>query len=289
MAIALVAHPALGALAEQLGDALPITGLYYPARSHPRDATLPFFSDLSAMLAETGASSCVFLSPYQGLHKDIGICLEIGIDVLCAGPVPQLDNQIVLQTSNQLVIGGIHHSSPLFNKALVQRNNPSFAAAVYLRFISGAQGPGLLPAWWAACSQWAFAVDLLGESPTSLHLSAYHQGRAYQVSLTAVTPSGTAIQLVIAPQRALSELTLLGQGGLISASSAQGGIALASALGTQVMHDVLDPPEIAWVQRYKEKKDRPQFDRSSPASYGPILLRGLRQALRLRQPVSLSL
>ena len=79
MAIALVAHPTLGTLAGQLGAALPITGLYYPARSRPKDATLPFFADLTAMLEETGADVCAFLSPYTDLAKDIGICLEAGV------------------------------------------------------------------------------------------------------------------------------------------------------------------------------------------------------------------
>ena len=63
MAIALVAHPTLGTLSGQLGDALPVTGIYYPARTRPKDAALPFFADLTAMLAETGASICAFLSP----------------------------------------------------------------------------------------------------------------------------------------------------------------------------------------------------------------------------------
>ena len=178
MAIALVAHPTLDAVTEQIGDALPITGLYYPVRSRPSDSTLPFYGDLTAMLAETGAHTCAFLSPYQNLHKDVKTCLEAGVDVLCGGPIPKLDDQTALQSKARLAIGGVHHSSALFNKALQQRLNPSFAQAVYLRLLSGAQGPGLLPAWWAACKQWTLAIDLLGETPLQLHISAYRQGRA---------------------------------------------------------------------------------------------------------------
>ena len=42
MTITLSAHPTLDPLVGQLAAALPIKGLYYPARRHP-DTTLPFF------------------------------------------------------------------------------------------------------------------------------------------------------------------------------------------------------------------------------------------------------
>ena len=293
MAIALVAHPALGTLAGQLGDALPITGLYYPARSRPKDVTLPFFADLTAMLEGTGARVCAFLSPYAGLAKDIGVCLEAGVDVLCAGPVPKLDlaaaRKAHTQTGVRLSLGGIHHSAPHFTKAYQQRLNPFFDQPVYLRLIAGAQGPGLLPTWWAVCSQWALALDLLGEVPANLHLSANHQGRAYQVALTAAAPSGAIIQLVIAPQRTLMVLTLLGRGGLISASATQDGVALANAQTTQIVHDAMPPAELAWLRDFNDKKDPPATTDGSPREYGAIMLRGLRQALRQRQPVLLAL
>lgn len=289
MAIALVAHPALGAVTEQISEALPVAGLYYPARSHRSDPTLPFYGDLTAMLEETGARTCAFLSPYQNLHKDVKTCLETGVDVLCGGPIPQLDDQTALQSKARLTIGGIHHSSALFNKALQQRLNPSFAQAVYLRLLSGAQGPGLLPAWWAACKQWTLAIDLLGETPLQLHISAYRQGRAYQIALTAATTSGTTVQLLIAPQRTLTELTLLGTGGTISASSVQNGIALSNAQGTRIMPDVLPPAEIEWLRRFEHKNAPPQPDGASISDCGPLLLRGLRQALRQKRPIALKL
>ncbi len=289
MAIALVAHPALGAVTEQISEALPVAGLYYPARSHRSDPTLPFYGDLTAMLEETGARTCAFLSPYQNLHKDVKTCLETGVDVLCGGPIPQLNDQTALQSKARLTIGGVHHSSALFNKALQQRLNPSFAQAVYLRLLSGAQGPGLLPAWWAACKQWTLAIDLLGETPLQLHISAYRQGRAYQIALTAAAMSGTTVQLLIAPQRTLTELTLLGTGGTISASSAQNGIALSNAQGTRIMPDVLPPAEIEWLRRFKHKNAPPQPDGASISDCGPLLLRGLRQALRQKRPIALKL
>ncbi len=289
MAIALVAHPALGAVTEQISEALPVAGLYYPARSHRSDPTLPFYGDLTAMLEETGARTCAFLSPYQNLHKDVKTCLETGVDVLCGGPIPQLDDQTALQSKARLTIGGIHHSSALFNKALQQRLNPSFAQAVYLRLLSGAQGPGLLPAWWAACKQWTLAIDLLGETPLQLHISAYRQGRAYQIALTAAATSGTTVQLLIAPQRTLTELTLLGTGGTISASSVQNGIALSNAQGTRIMPDVLPPAEIEWLRRFEHKNAPPQPDGASISDCGPLLLRGLRQALRQKRPIALKL
>ncbi|HIG53767.1 MAG TPA: hypothetical protein EYG11_17200 [Candidatus Latescibacteria bacterium] len=289
MAIALVAHPALGAVTEQISEALPVAGLYYPARSHRSDPTLPFYGDLTAMLEETGARTCAFLSPYQNLHKDVKTCLETGVDVLCGGPIPQLDDQTALQSKARLTIGGVHHSSALFNKALQQRLNPSFAQAVYLRLLSGAQGPGLLPAWWAACKQWTLAIDLLGETPLQLHISAYRQGRAYQIALTAAAMSGTTVQLLIAPQRTLTELTLLGTGGTISASSVQNGIALSNAQGTRIMPDVLPPAEIEWLRRFEHKNAPPQPDGASISDCGPLLLRGLRQALRQKRPIALKL
>ncbi len=289
MAIALVAHPALGAVTEQISEALPVAGLYYPARSHRSDPTLPFYGDLTAMLEETGARTCAFLSPYQNLHKDVKTCLETGVDVLCGGPIPQLNDQTALQSKARLTIGGIHHSSALFNKALQQRLNPSFAQAVYLRLLSGAQGPGLLPAWWAACKQWTLAIDLLGETPLQLHISAYRQGRAYQIALTAAAMSGTTVQLLIAPQRTLTELTLLGTGGTISASSVQNGIALSNAQGTRIMPDVLPPAEIEWLRRFEHKNAPPQPDGASISDCGPLLLRGLRQALRQKRPIALKL
>ncbi len=289
MAIALVAHPALGAVTEQISEALPVAGLYYPARSHRSDPTLPFYGDLTAMLEETGARTCAFLSPYQNLHKDVKTCLETGVDVLCGGPIPQLNDQTALQSKARLTIGGVHHSSALFNKALQQRLNPSFAQAVYLRLLSGAQGPGLLPAWWAACKQWTLAIDLLGETPLQLHISAYRQGRAYQIALTAAATSGTTVQLLIAPQRTLTELTLLGTGGTISASSAQNGIALSNAQGTRIMPDVLPPAEIEWLRRFEHKNAPPQPDGASISDCGPLLLRGLRQALRQKRPIALKL
>ena len=293
MAIALVAHPALGTLAGHIGDVLPVTGLYYPARATPRDATLPFYGDLTAMLQETGARTCVFLSPYKNLHKDIKICLEIGVDVLCAGPVPQLDEhmsqQLMAQSGARLCLGGVHNTSPLFNKAQDQRCKPSFAETVYLRLVSGAHGPGLLPAWWSVCNQWSFALDLLGQTPSLVHISAYHHGRAYQVTLTAATATGTSIQLITAPQRPVGELTLLGQGGLISASAAQSGIATANAHNIQMMPDVLPPAEIAWLQSFEEKNTPPISDGYPSLVYGPIFLRGLRQALRQGKPIPIKL
>ena len=77
MTIALSAHPALAPLVGQLAAALPIKGLYYPARRHP-DTTLPFFSDLPAMLQATSPRVCAFLSPYADLHNDIHTCLQAG-------------------------------------------------------------------------------------------------------------------------------------------------------------------------------------------------------------------
>ena len=156
MTIALSAHPTLNPLVGQLADALPIKGLYYPARRNP-DSDLPFFSDLSAMLQATNPRVCAFLSPYADLHNDVHTCLQAGVAVLCAGPVPKADQPIAS--------GGVHRGSPLFAKALQQRRDPSFAEPVYLRLVAGAQEPGLLPAWWAICRQLAFASDLLGRDP----------------------------------------------------------------------------------------------------------------------------
>ncbi|MDE2736434.1 MAG: hypothetical protein OXI72_18705 [Gemmatimonadota bacterium] len=274
MTIALSAHPSLNPLVGQLADALPIKGLYYPARRNP-DSDLPFFSDLSAMLQATNPRVCAFLSPYADLHNDVHTCLQAGVAVLCAGPVPKADQPIAS--------GGVHRGSPLFAKALQQRRDPSFAEPVYLRLVAGAQEPGLLPAWWAIYRQLAFSSDLLGETPSQIHLCANHHGRSYQVVLTATAPSGAAIQLVVAPQPAITELTLLGRGGVISSSAAQSGIALASAKGTQVVPDAATPPaELAWLRDFLEKKNPPS---GHSGDSGQALLSGLRRALRTRRPV----
>ena len=90
MTIALSAHPALNPLVGQLAAALPIKGLYYPARRNP-GTDLPFFSDLPAMLQATNPRVCAFLSPYADLHNDVHTCLQAGVAVLCAGPVPKAD------------------------------------------------------------------------------------------------------------------------------------------------------------------------------------------------------
>ena len=185
MTIALSAHPALAPLVGQLAAVLPIKGLYYPARRNS-DTDLPFFSNLSAMLQATSPRVCAFLSPYADLHSDVHTCLQSGVAVLCAGPVPKAELPIAT--------GGIHRGSPLFAKALQQRRDPSFAEPVYLRLVAGVQEPGLLPAWWAICRQLAFASDLLGETPAQVHLCANRHGRAYQVALTATAPSGASIQ-----------------------------------------------------------------------------------------------
>ena len=167
MTIALSAHPALNPLVGQLAAALPIKGLYYPVRRHP-DTALPFFSDLPAMLQATSPRVCAFLSPYADLHNDVHTCVQAGVAVLCAGPVPKADQPIAS--------GDSHRGSPLFAKALQKRRDPSFAEPVYLRLVAGVQEPGLLPAWWAACGQLALASDLLGESPTQVHLCANRPG-----------------------------------------------------------------------------------------------------------------
>ena len=274
MTIALSAHPALDPLVGQLAAALPVKGLYYPARRNP-GTDLPFFSDLSNMLQATSPRVCAFFSPYADLHNDVHTCLQAGVAVLCAGPVPKADLPIPT--------GGIHRGSPLFAKAFQQRRDPSFAEPVYLRLIAGAQEPGLLPAWWAACRQLAFASDLLGETPAQVHLCANRHGRAYQVVLTATAPSGASIQLVVAPQPALAELTLLGRGGVISASAAHSGIALASAKGTHVVPDAATPPaELAWLRNFLENENAPS---EHSGDYGQALLSGLRRTLRTRQPV----
>lgn len=274
MTIALSAHPTLNPLVAQLAAALPIKGLYYPARRNP-DTDLPFFSDLSAMLQATSPRVCAFLSPYADLHNDVHTCLQSGVAVLCAGPVPKADQPIAT--------GGIHRGSPLFAKALQQRSNSSFGEPVYLRLVAGVQEPGLLPAWWAVCRQLSFASDLLGETPSQVHLCANRHGRAYQVTLTATAPSSASIQLVVAPQPALAELTLLGRGGVISASAAHSGIALASVKGTHVIPDAATPPaELAWLRNFLEKENATS-EYSSDS--GQALLSGLRRALRTRQPV----
>ena len=278
MTIALSAHPALNPLVGQLTAALPIKGLYYPARRNP-GSDLPFFSDLPTMLQATSPRVCAFLSPYADLHNDVHTCLQTGVAVLCAGPVPKANQPIAS--------GGVHRGSPLFTKALQKRRDPSFAEPVYLRLVAGVQEPGLLPAWWATCGQLALATDLLDESPTQVHLCANRHGRAYQVVLTATAPSGASIQLVVAPQPALAELTLLGRGGVISSSATHSGIALASTKGTQVVPDAATPPaELAWLRDFLEKENSPSehSDDNSQA-----LLSGLRRALRTRQPVLVNL
>ena len=293
MSIVLVAHPALGSLVERIGNALPVDGLYYPTGSQPRDRSMPVCSNLTAMLEETGANTCAFLSPYQGMHRDVITCLESGLDTLCSGPVPQLGEQTVVQINTtsdaRLLTDGAHRFSPLFIKALEQRRNPSFAKAVYLRLVSGGQGPGQLSAWWNAYGQLAFATDLLGETISQLHISACHHGRAYQITLTAATTSGTSIQLTTAPQHSLSEMTLLGQGGVITASAAQSGIAIADGQGTLNMPDVLAPAEIAWIQGFRQKTDpSAPLNGSCCIPDSHRLLHGLRQALREGRPILLT-
>lgn len=277
MTIALSAHPALDPLVGQLAAILPVEGLYYPVRRQASTA-LPFFSDLPTLLQATNPRVCAFLSPYADLHNDVRTCLQADIAVLCAGPVPKVDRPIAS--------GGVHRGSPLFAKALQQRRDPLFAEPVYLRLVAGVQEPGLLPAWWAACRQLAFASDLLSATPAQVHLCANRHGRAYQVVLTGTTPSGAALQLVVAPQPALAELTLLGQGGVIAASAAHSGITLASPKGTHVVPDATAPPdELAWLRDFCEQ-EKPPSEHSDDR--GQALLGGLRQALRTRQPVLLN-
>ena len=240
------------------------------------------------MLQATSPRVCAFLSPYAALRDDVRICHQAGVAVLCAGPVPKADLPIAS--------GGVHRGSPLFAKALQQRRDPSFAEPVYLRLVAGVQGPGLLSAWWAACRQLALASDLLGETPSQVHLCANRHGRAYQVVLTATAPSGAALQLVVAPQPALAELTLLGRGGVISASAAHSGIALSSAKpdGTQVVPmDATANLRPNWrgihntLRDFWEKKNPPsegtqEIIRAEAVKCrfcGQALLGGLRQAL----------
>lgn len=277
MTIALSAHPALDPLVGQLAAILPVEGLYYPVRRQASTA-LPFFDDLPTLLQATNPQVCAFLSPYADLHNDVRTCLQADIAVLCAGPVPKVDRPIAS--------GGVHRGSPLFAKALQQRRDPLFAEPVYLRLVTGVQEPGLLPAWWAACRQLAFASDLLSATPAQVHLCANRHGRAYQVVLTGTTPSGAALQLVVAPQPALAELTLLGQGGVIAASAAHSGITLASPKGTHVVPDATAPPdELAWLRDFCEQENPPS---EHSDDRGQALLGGLRQALRTRQPVLLN-
>jgi len=277
MTIVLSAHPALDPLVGQLAAILPVEGLYYPVRRQASTA-LPFFSDLPTLLQATNPRVCAFLSPYADLHNDVRTCLQADIAVLCAGPVPKADRPIAS--------GGVHRGSPLFAKALQQRRDPLFAEPVYLRLVAGVQEPGLLPAWWAACRQLAFASDLLSATPDQVHLCANRHGRAYQVVLTGTTPSGAALQLVVAPQPALAELTLLSQGGVIAASAAHSGITLASPKGTHVVPDATAPPdELAWLRDFCEQKNPPS---EHSDDRGQALLGGLRQALRTRQPVLLN-
>ena len=277
MTIALSAHPALDPLVGQLAAILPVESLYYPVRRQASTA-LPFFSDLPTLLQATNPRVCAFLSPYADLHNDVRTCFQADIAVLCAGPVPKADRPIAS--------GGVHRGSPLFAKALQQRRDPLFAEPVYLRLVAGVQEPGLLPAWWAACRQLAFASDLLSATPDQVHLCANRHGRAYQVVLTGTTPSGAALQLVVAPQPALAELTLLGQGGVIAASAAHSGITLASPKGTHVVPDATAPPdELAWLRDFCEQKNPPS---EHSDDRGQALLGGLRQALRTRQPVLLN-
>ena len=197
--------------------------------------------------------------------------------------------QINTTSDARLLTDGAHRFSHLFIKALEQRRNPSFAKAVYLRLLSGGQGPGQLSAWWNAHRQLAFATDLLGETVSELHISACHSGRAYQITLTAATASGTSIQLTTAPQHSLSEMTLLGQGGVITASAAQSGIAIAGGQGTLNMPDVLAPAEIAWIQGFRKNVEPPTpLNGSSCMPDSQRLLRGLRQAVRDGRPISLT-
>ena len=199
-----------------------------------------------------------------------------GVAVLCAGPVPKTDQphrQWRRPSRVPLVCQGATEAARI----------PSFAEPVYLRLVAGVQEPGLLPAWWAACGQLALASDLLGESPTQVHLCANRHGRAYQVVLTATAPSGASIQLVVAPQPALAELTLLGRGGVISSSAVHSGIALSSAKGTHVVPAETTPPaELAWLRDFCEKANAPS---EHSDDNGQALLSGLRRALRTRQPV----
>ena len=290
MAIAIVAHSPLSSLVSQLDGALPIAGFHSPNRSQLKDSKLPHFNDLGSMLSATKPRLCTFLSPYPTLREDVLCCLQNGIDVIAAGPIPHLDlettNQALAQTEARLAIGGIHHTSPLFNTALKQRNQDSFATPVYLRLLAGVQGPGLQPAWWAACQQWAMATDLLEEKPEQLHLCSNRQGRAYHLTLTARAPSGALIQIIIAPQRYLSEMTFLGRGGLIAASSAQSGIVLTNNRDTQVVHDTLPPAELEWLDNFYEHRDPPS---ESSCDFSTALLRGIRQALKQNQPILLTL
>ena len=284
MAIALVAHPTLAALTSQLGDILPVSGIHYPSRSRPKGAALPFFGDLSAMLEETGARACAFLSPYASIDKDVELCLAVGVDVLCGGPLPKLKRTPDIGDRSRCAIGAVHRFSPLFAKARQQRENPSFGEPVYLRLVAGAQGPGLLPAWWTACNQWALALDLLGETPPAVYLSANNRGRAYHVVLTATAPSGTIIQIAVAPQNRLAEFSLIGRGGSLTASATQSGLTLAGAQSTRILHDATPPPELAWMRAFYDDEDSPVTDESSFGT--PLLfLQGLRRALRQRQPI----
>jgi len=169
MTIALSAHPALAPLVGQLAAALPVEALYYPTRRHP-STTLPFCNDLPTMLQAIKPGVCAFLSPYADLCDDVHTCLQANVAVLSAGPVPKADLPIAS--------GGVHRGSPLFAKAIQQRRSPSFGEPVYLRFVAGVQEPGLLSGWWATCRQLAFASDLLGATPTQVHLCANRRGRA---------------------------------------------------------------------------------------------------------------
>ena len=72
----------------------------------------------------------------------------------------------------------------------------------------------------------------------------------------------------------------------LAASASQGGLTLAGAQTTRILHDVTPPTELAWMRAFYDDEDSPVTDESS---LGTPLLRGLRRALRQRRPVRIDL
>jgi predicted dehydrogenase len=288
MAIALVATPSQAELVAHLDARLPIAGLFTPGR-RPAGPQAPLFTDLTAMLQQSGALTCCFLAPYVALEKDVRTCLEAGIDVLCAGPLPcsqKAIDQLLATTGRngaRLAWGGAYRFSPLFQALRQQRSLPSFGSPVYLRQVAGG-GHGLLLAWWALCELLSQALELLDARLEAVHLSACRHRGKYHAALTGRTASRAMAQLLVAPFHP-GDLALLGTGGLLGTNGLAGSAATATAAGTLLHSSPELRPEAAWLSAFAQKKDSPVLPERSTHPLHRAILSGLRRALRQGQPV----
>ncbi len=293
--IILVALPAQQELVQTLCDQVEIAAVFNPGRATLREAPAPVFADWDALRRHTPPGLCCFLAPYPSLKQDLLSCLEQGIHVLSAGPIPLSRSEFdtACQRAGEhrihLHCGGQYLHSALLQQFVVQRRKPEFGAPVYLRLVQGG-GQGLLAAWWSVCEALELARDLLDDPLDGIHITAAKQGNKHHAVLTGSSANRANSQLVVVPHHLPlhPDITLLGTGGLLSSRSTHNAAVLVGQAGVEFHHPPSLRCETAWLLHFLDRladHSEPLFpDRPTLALHHRIL-RSLRRSLRQQQPL----